>query len=180
MHLSASPESFLLDPGPAFAALEPGPAWRPTTLKPHSELYVPWIVCVITSDTPEPLNKDSEVKRLRLLFQGMTTRGKAFLKPNCDYLGMKVFESFNPGLQFNVECTWRNTKKLLRFPWVLFFKLTFISYCSNMGTQRVVGGRWTEYIFNFAVVLFQLSHHCTWIKIWTHNLCFFLIYRLKH
>lgn len=30
----------LLDPGSAFPALEPGPAWRPTTPKPHSELYM--------------------------------------------------------------------------------------------------------------------------------------------
>ena len=48
-------KGFLLDSGPAFLVLGPGSAWRPATLKPHSELYVPWI----TSDITEWLNKDS-------------------------------------------------------------------------------------------------------------------------
>ena len=45
-----------------------------------------------------------------------------------------------------------------------FALLCFTSYYSNTDRQHAVGGRWTEYIFYFAVMLFLLSHHCALIK----------------
>ena len=71
-------KDFLLDPGPAFPALEPDPAWRPTSLKPHSELYVPWILYIIMSDTTERREQGFPSKSFTVAISGNGHKAAGF------------------------------------------------------------------------------------------------------